>query len=740
MNKKSKSSRNRNVLKIPQNILTWEDAEKYFANVKGNVVSTPEKLEEHLLQLNQKPSTENEAISLAALNKFVGISHLKEDNPAKAKDFFDRCIHHYKNMKHAICDDKKLEADLKMEADIYSNFAMVRNYDQLSKAVQFLCETLKQKLKPSNYALICLTVVEIQSYHDVEMIEKFDVGENFRLNVVADRKDYKKVLELEPLYREFLAIKQIRHDCKVVYHSSLIESDYFGNVCGQFSLKKEERLNVAKFLLRHQSVIGNPQYSELFYKCELLVEKTYAAKGIFDSCSVANNLFQIGCRSPEDKQAEYYASCLKIRRAKLGESHAQTAIAKFHVAGTEDANDESFKAMEESLNCLERHSYGDLLQYYHIVLVYVIRLQLFFKTKTALDCLQKYLKNIQDNKSPLFRDPARIRIFSSYGIMLLRELGKWQLALDWFQWYDVLKVESLELMTRFMAASSAAYCYFKVGDYPSAKKLFKYTNENCSEIENSSAENQMYWLHFKFCECEFLLHAEPHEAERMFRIMCTVCPIDFEMLYPNIKVHLAFIYETVGRSLTKAEQYYHQGLEDWKQNHVHSYPRHCDCLLGLSRVYLKQGKIKDCEKYAWKFIDLSSRLFEPPDQHFEPAIEIFQQLMEYRKDITKMEKFFVSYKENFSRVGLTDDSSFVALFSHNFAKMLYDNAHFGSTDFKKCAKIFGKSFRVLVKVLGAKNKKTAESQRMLGLCNMRLGNVGIAEWHLLNSAITLLPS
>ena len=204
---------------------------------------------------------------------------------------------------------------------------------------------------------------------------------------------------------------------------------------------------------------------------------------------------------------------------------------------------------------------------------------------------------------------------------------------------------------------------------------------------------------------------------------------------------MGFIYETVEKSLDKAQKYYLEVVKICSECSTHHHPILYDAHLGLARLYLKQKQIPECEKHAQRCLEVSVLLFGSDSGNVLPAVEIFSQLVDYRKDLRKANTVFSSCMETFYRTGLLNESEFIASFSDCFAERLYNCVNFTEGELKKCTDLFTSSFQVFEKLAGPKNQKEAfESQRKLGLCHLKLGDVKTAEWHLFRSAIALVQN
>lgn len=85
--------------------------------------------------------------------------------------------------------------------------------------------------------------------------------------------------------------------------------------------------------------------------------------------------------------------------------------------------------------------------------------------------------------------------------------------------------------------------------------------------------------------------------------------------------------------------------------------------------------------------------------------------------------------------GTTNCEYFVS-FCFDFASRLYNESP-NEGKKSRCVDIIRQSVIDFERILGRKNKKTAESEKMLGLCYLKSGKLSEAEWHLYNSALAL---
>ena len=289
-----------------------------------------------------------------------------------------------------------------------------------------------------------------------------------------------------------------------------------------------------------------------------------------------------------------------------------------------------------------------------------------------------------------------------------------------------------------------AFCEFKLGDCSYAENLF---DLGTSYLLFSGC----VWVQISFTlfECEmlystgsnFTASAKLYTAQLTYnRQMESAKSESTSMLVwtriLGVKFRLGLLHE-INDAPQTAEKYYLEALEICHENRIFCHPVLFDTNFHLAKIYLKQKKVAECEKFAKKSLEMSLRLFDPNESQVESVFDIFKQLVEYRKNVRKASFVFTSYMDTFSRLGVADQSVFLASFGYTFAKRMFEEIMSEESELKKCRDLFAKSCDVFRKSFGRKDEKTVDSQKMMGLCHLRLGNVRLAEWHLFNAAVAL---
>ena len=743
----SKDVSGANAVGKPKNILHLKEAEQYFSSILGDVkLVPPEKVEECLVDIEKTELSDEEKISLAALNKYVGVAHLDEDNSVKALQFLERSIQCYGSF---LCDLAPEETydDLKEEAFIYLSLGHLRNFEQAHQVTQFILGLTHKKQTPSNAALRYLAHDELKSL----------VTEDLEKDVDQNTESFEETV----LYRLVAACKSL------LQHHILVIEELFDIECQRHGLGKDEHLMLAKMLIRR-----NVYEPEILFKCSDIIRKNCKIRGTNNSCSLANVHFANGTyyfkselTDSTRKAVECFKTCFEIRRAKLGENHIKTIFAKFELGRVSFmqrsvrfdrlATPEDYRIIEEAFFSLKEYTERTGAEVRGIFIEYAEDLAGLLQ---ASGVNERSVDVLRDAAELIGRAATSVCDLSSRCHRMWMRIGeiyvdfkKYELALHWFlkvpeniegfgnhTWNDYFWIRS---------AFGSAYCYFKLGDFISARNFFG----SCRAILYSAGA---LWdsLNCSLSQCEFLSFDEPNQVVAVFQavkpnevILEKLRPASWHFfdLISYLRAHfrIGFIYETVEKSLDKAKRYYLEVLKICSEDSTHQHPVFCDTHLGLARLYLKQKQIPECEKHAQKCLELSILLFGPDSGNVEPVVEIFRQLVDHRKHIRKASTVFSSYMETFSRTGLLSESEFIASFSHCFAERLYNCVNFGEGELKKCIDLLTSSFQVFAKLAGPKNKKRAyESQKKLGLCHLKLGEVKTAEWHLFTSAIALVQN
>ena len=633
-----------NAITRPKNIWTLKEAEEYLSSVLGDVnLVSPEKVEESVVSIKKCELSVEEKLSLTALNKYVGIAHLDEDNTVKALEFFRRSIQCYDSFIPNV-DSEEIE-DLKNEALIYLNLCHLRNYDQLHEVAQFLSENTFKKLKPSNGALLFLAITELKELHDEETVKDFNL----------DTEDF----EGTTLYRALATCESL-----VSYYGH--EDEDFEEECQHYDLGKNEQLVVAKMLIR--SVVLDP---EIFLKCSSLIRENCKSRGIKNSCSLANVHLAKGMHYLEEESIdkeraeECFKSCLEIRRSQLGENHAKTAAVKFELGSLRFVQflcpgsliqPENYQLMKEALCSLKQHSNGCFPKCRLYAEFLAELLQANGVLQISIDIYKESAELNQRNKTPIFNDSFHIYgLWTRIGEIYLA-FKKYKLALSWFlnvnkNMEDETDEETSDAWTKSVVGSG--YCYFKLEDYISARKFFDFSEWFLHFPRSMSST----WdsMTYRLFECEFLFSCEPgvHGRVSLQSILFSLpsilesvgltCSVWNRTQILRLDFQLGCTYKTIVNSLERAERYYLDVPKICGEETIYHHPVLCDACLGLARIYLNQKKITDCEKYAKKCLELSILLFGSDGGNVEPVVEIFGQLVDHRKNIRKANTVLSSY-------------------------------------------------------------------------------------------------
>ena len=744
--------------KIPTLVNVWaqKDAEKYLRSLCGDMEAvTPETLEAILIKLEASSLSCKERTSFAALAQYVGVAFLNEDNPMKAHEILKRSLKYYDEMM----GDKNYVHTRRVEAGAFLKLSSIRNYNDMCSVSFFYFQVLMQhnqgiyRLTPSTLALMFLGIEEIKSRHIKETtanLEYFNIDARELLKMTGKQN----IAQNRPSIRKLAAFQDILRDIPDLkpndYSAVCSKKGYLDEKCSKYSLTESERLQVVKMLMRRP--FRNTYPHLLFEECNTLISKSCRKRKDKNNCSMANLYFaygyyaalERGTLNPNENAEQLFSDCFRIRRLKLGENHVETVRAKFYLgylqflkslSGIQLPVSEDYKLMKEAFACLKLHSNGELYENFFFVDLFTSLLSFNGVFQICVDLMEEYINSLKkssfDMIEPLstFVDNEQIGFFTAALAAIYMSYKLWQRALELFRSVrDEQKHSNAVLYC--ICASGSAYCLFKLDDHFAARTILESSQELHYEI--LQAGEILWYLDYILVRCEFDFFVEKNvQRAKASLSMGLLNPI----LHPRFLIRLGFLFEVVENSMVEAEKHYLEGLKLFHEQKKFHHPFICDGTLGLARVYLQQKKLLESEKYATKSLKMAISLFGCHDKRIEPAIDIFKQLLKCRRDMRKAERAFRLYMDNFALMGLMEESELVASFVHNFALKLYNVVNLSKEEIRKCTDLFARSFHTLEKSVERKDDRVVESRKMLGLCHLKLGNVGIAEWHLFNVAI-----
>ena len=528
-------------------IWTLTEAEEYFVSVLGDVkMMSSKKVEEALVDIgNAKELSAEENFSLAALNKYVAVAHLNEDNTVKALEFFKRSIQCYECFIPSV-DSEEIQ-DLKDEAMIYLNMCYLQNYDQLDKVAQFLHDWRLKNLRSSNGALLFLAIDELKELHGEQTEKDFDMKT--------------KGFEEAVLYRVLACCKSL-----ISYDGLYSDEDFFERICRQYDLGENEYLTVAKMLIRR-----NVQDPRILSKAAEMIQRNLEMRGIEDSCSAANILFALGKFPLESKSLDLERAskclygCFEIRQAKLGMEHFNTIEALFELGragflqclvSDRIPSPTDYQMMEKGLDALKYFCNGAYLVYVRRAEVFANVLEANGIFQTSVDVLTDCAAFLQHHSTLFFYDVSYCNVIWTRIGEIHLEYKKYQTALEWFlKVYNNLKTKKNAQKRSALwpkCIEGSAYCYFKMSDYDSARKFFDLGKEFLNQFSISLTD----WARCCLYECEFLIRsAVTIKAEASFQVVA----LTLEIILSNVTLHyttptlylsanfrFGFIYEKIG--------------------------------------------------------------------------------------------------------------------------------------------------------------------------------------------------
>ena len=444
--------------------------------------------------------------------------------------------------------------------------------------------------------------------------------------------------------------------------------------------------------------------------------------------------------------------CFDSRKHFLGEKHLDTCRAQFMLGFVEVSSTlgqtpilpNDVKYMTDALDVFERNAetnfwfYPDMLR----------KFAQFRSNEGMFDEAENYFKKAISVETELKNDPkcasAALHFFDLGDLYF--QFQKWKCVLD-------TCVPAVSGFTEFDPNENLiigdvlgliAYSYFKTGQFKLADQYFK---KAISKIDSCSSEKPDGWSSVKAkivgfkMEFEYFAMKRKKVAEKDFKLaekLVTDTRNNGTFFYePKGYFQLGLCYEFVKKDFKEAFRNYGCSLRGVFLKLQKTHPQHCDCILALGRIILKQTKNESGEDFVKEAFKHACQLVGPNDAYMKPIFEVLQGCVDAQKQLTNANKKFQMFMKCFEDEKISQSSHFVASFVLDFGRRLY-NDKCAIIGLKGCERLFEKSFEVFQKVFGTGDKKTAESQRMMGLCCLKKGDLKKAEWYLLGSAVVLV--
>ena len=752
-------------MSIDDTVFDEKDVLQFFVQVFGRE-SRYASVDQFIACMNDLKSTLSPTAvkNQALLFMHAGIVILDQENPAKAVKFFHKSVRFFERAENEtpFFDAERVEksknaADKhgtfelkKMLAEVLMARCWVRNYDNLEQAREIVDKVILQLensegiLSAEVYMNALLAKFELMLEHgkgDMNFEEMNQICHekvNSPIGLLKHKDDHSVLgrlgIDLAAMFCNFANCNPI--SCST---SSIVFTTY---------PDEEVKYYIAKAILRQ----GKPLVDLRYMDAEGCV---FSKEGLhWNDCALANAYYIKGehfLGKSLPKAIEAFAKSYEIRVKHLGPSHVETARAQFEMGRAMARKPEKsrkldscvFELMETALYVFNLHNKGlhtmnsDALSFYAEILC-----------KWRYDGINEaipYINTCLQNEKIMWGDCLTIPS--------LRQLKFGELYEQFQRWTEA--VELYEAASRGLNNKSEyashlvdvychlGYCYSKLGKYEIAEEKFNRSRGYCRQYGVDKNDKKYIKLLLNQAENAFL-NQNIDLSRKLFQQGLSLKQarlIDSELLmnqdetWQSIHLRLAFYYEYVKMSLTTAEEYYLQVLDSVQKVFFYGHPAICHVLLALSRVCLKLGNVSLSEDHIFKCLSIQGSCLKSNDLLMELILSNFNQLLGHRKSLTKAKSVFLNYLDRFSQLHFLEDSFFVASFSFNFAKRLYSEMSASNDSLTQSyTEIFEKCFRTFCTLCGARSLNTAQTERMLGLCFLKSGQLALAEWHLCNNS------
>ena len=722
--------------------------------------------------------TSKSLIRIARLNHYAGIVFLELGNPVDALWFLEASVGQYElhESKKVGSLSSDFHLDLK-QAKVFLARAMIWNYENLEAAEEILNNILKteeievtddvdmSELGVDNEydGLAADRIIVIMHLANLFLMEMLLMIETSRLEELGSacaplylirhssrvphfRKNFLDVREAICVERFVLSIEYERRFGAHEQVMSMIQMCMMTNMRSPTS-----SFTAIKALLRYSKI-----YKLAVSISNAFMDNFHHSKDDKDSCLRASFLFCKGAVEMEQNHfffaSENFKSSFNIRKTILGDKHVETLRSKF-MYGCASVNIDIWRCRQRQLYDEEdaRHM-TDVLQILDGLETkfwfYPEMLRLYATFKLNLGNFresEKFMKQAIGIQKLLHANKSE-EIAVSYMDLchLYTYFQKWNLILEsclppvvgW-------KFERSDVFVIADAQGSFAYSYFKTGQYKKAAHLF---NEALAKLDSCYNPLLEFWailrskvLSLKM-EFEFSAMKKPQVAREIFEtIMTLMAPWKFtNRSFPEAKVpyQLGLFYELVEKSYLEAYENYDSSIHSTRMNFSMKHSYVCLATLGKARVKMKMSSFEEGEALLIDAFKHACEMVEPNDSFMEPIFELLMVRVLVQQDLKLAHKKYQSFTKIFDAQNISQSSRFVADFGFTFAKRMYSN-NCAIIGLNGCQSMFTRSLEIFAKTLGYENEKTAEIQRMVGLCDLKQGNLREAEWHLFNCALFL---
>ena len=448
---------------------------------------------------------------------------------------------------------------------------------------------------------------------------------------------------------------------------------------------------------------------------------------------------------------EYFSSCYQTRSIALGKDHILTAEVHFYMGYvlTRMANGPG-----DELRVSGEQMMLDCLKVMEAKKPFTLR---SFATLSAMYAdsqypHRNYHEAVKHYTEAIDVEVQRISNTAHYTVLDFRlRLGK---AHYWFKNWEAANVEFMHLYENRKSKSfkiqqkafgemlfSSGYCFFKMGDYPKAQEMFSLSEEKRTGSQETDFEALDRLV--RFAEYQYIclkqvkvatdLLQEALKCVKRIKVDKSVMP---RMMHAYFLI--GFLQENLERNTESARKYYLQSLQFGKDFEKAPDPHYCDGMLALARIDLENEKIKESELKLKKGLNRALQTHALKNVDLKPFFKFFVTSRNFDENDSIEEELlqFSNVKELLRGIPGISNSEFFVAFSFDFASRLY---HHNPDEGRKprCIDLLRQCFLDFEGILGSKNKKTAECEKLLGLCYLKLGELETAELHLRSSALVL---
>ena len=444
-----------------------------------------------------------------------------------------------------------------------------------------------------------------------------------------------------------------------------------------------------------------------------------------------------------------YDKCWQIYDSELGKNHILTLEAKFERGRIRIAmgdrstclDETGMLWMSESIEAMRKIGNGISENLSDALIVYAG----FFSDVGNFLQAEKYFKEALEILTKVWRKPNHANVLTVRHMLgyLYYSYKKWKLAIA--ECILVSSGLSKETHSKFsvMAAEAmcyAGYSYLKLGNISCAQKMLHNSTECLLDVEKRDTWPELLYVlaHsavFHFSGSKNIVKAE-EDFKASFNTFGMMQRQASGCVEPEVYFLLAFLLEHLENKGDLARKMYEKGL-NWAKKRYIMHPSICDGFLAIAKLDLKENSVSECEQNLQQGLKMAIQIYGGADVNIEPFVEVFSQLTLKKQLADDLHNSFYSYKDKLLALGCLEESEAFASFTFDVASAIFNSDPIEGKS-TRCLNLLTKAFTLFDEILGAKHFKTAECQRFIGLCYLKLGDIKKAEWNLFKSAISLL--